>query len=459
VTPRQRRLTVSAATVIAVVSGAAAFVSARGSPKAEPMTATPAAALLSPRRAPEVLHELVAETRLASRVRALTKSLAPTSCAVVRAGASTVLSFNPDELLMPASALKLTTAAAFLAKAGGKDRFTTRVWYQHKDASGAVASLAIQGGGDPLLATKGYVDTRKHPPKPFTDFTELVAKLRAAGITRVKGGIVVVDNSYDTERRVPTWSNSYTATGDVGPLGALALNDGFSSYAPLVAAPDPGVATASELRAELAAAGITVEGTITRGARPNAADAVAIESATYSDVVKEMLTESDNNTAELLLKDLARRAGTHPATREAGVAARAAALRSLGIDPAGVHAIDGSGLDRSDRATCTALIETLTTRPGGYDLEQMLAVAGETGTLDDRFRTSRLAGTLRAKTGSLDGVTALVGVVDPTAKVKLRFSFISNGAFSDPGGKALQDRLVAALATYPEAPAAQELAP
>jgi D-alanyl-D-alanine carboxypeptidase/D-alanyl-D-alanine-endopeptidase (penicillin-binding protein 4) len=246
----------------------------------------------------------------------------------------------------------------------------------------------------------------------------------------------------------------------VGPLGALALNDGFSSYAPLVAAPDPGLAAVAELRAELAAAGVTVDGDVTRGARPNSAtNDIAIESAPYVDVVGEMLRESDNNTAELLLKELARRAGEKPATRRAGVAARASALRALGIDPSGVTAIDGSGLDRSDRVTCDALMATLTARPGGYHLEDMLAVAGQTGTLDDRFLGSPLAGKLRAKTGSLDGVTALVGLADPSAPVKLRFAFISNGTFTDAGGKALQDRLVAALATYPEAPTAQELQP
>ncbi|MEY2418634.1 MAG: hypothetical protein QOG90_1314 [Actinomycetota bacterium] len=460
-TRRQRRLTVSVATLVAVVSGAAAgFLLLEGGEKAEAETPTPAAAVLSPRRAPDALHELVAGTRLASRVNALMRSLAPTSCAVVRANAATVVSFKPDQLLMPASALKLTTAAAFLAKAGGKAKFATHVWYPRKDASGAVATLALEGTGDPLLATKGYVETRKHPPKPFTDFTKIATAVRAAGITRVTGTIVVVDSAYDTERRVPSWSSGYTATGDVGPLGALALNDGFSSYAPLVAAPDPGLAAAAELRNELVAAGVAVEGQTVRGARPaNATNDISVESAPFADVVTEMLTESDNNTAELLLKELAKRAGAKPATRDAGVAERAAALKALGIDPAGVHAIDGSGLDRSDRATCNALVETLTMHPGGYDLEQMLAVAGQTGTLDDRFTTSRLAGTLRAKTGSLDGVTALVGVVDPRAKVKLRFAFIANGSFSDAGGKSLQDRLVAALATYPEAPPVQELAP
>jgi D-alanyl-D-alanine carboxypeptidase/D-alanyl-D-alanine-endopeptidase (penicillin-binding protein 4) len=462
VSQRQRRLTVLVATALAVVSGAsAAFLSLSSGEKADAATPALAAPVLSPRRAPVAFHELIADTRLSSRVHALLQSLSPTSCAVVRAGDSTILSFKPDQLLMPASALKLTTGAAFLATVGGKDHFRTSVGYG-SIRDGNVEFLALLGDGDPLLATPGYATTRKHPPKPETDFTKLATKLHAAGIRHVTGGIIVVDDIYDAERRVPTWSPGYTATGDVGPIGALAVHDGFSSYSPLIAAPDPGIAAGNELRAEVTALGITVDGA-TRREQISAGrfgNEVHVDSVPFADVVKEMLTESDNNTAELLLKKLVRPHGAGPtATRALGVAARAAALKKLGIDPAGVQAIDGSGLDRSDRATCNVLIETLTTKPGGYDLEQMLAVAGQTGTLDDRFLTSPLKGTLRAKTGSLDDVTALVGVTNPKAKTKLRFAFISNGNFTDAGGKALQDRLVAALATYPEAPPAQDLEP
>jgi D-alanyl-D-alanine carboxypeptidase/D-alanyl-D-alanine-endopeptidase (penicillin-binding protein 4) len=224
----------------------------------------------------------------------------------------------------------------------------------------------------------------------------------------------------------------------------------------LIAAPDPAIAAGEQLRAELAALGVAVDGGVRRGAAPATVDdAVTLTSASFAEVVAEMLRESDNNTAEALLKYLP--GGNRPATRAAGVAERAALLKRLGIDPDGVRAIDGSGLDRSDQASCDALLGTLTTKPGGYDLEDMLAIAGKTGTLDDRFLGSPLAGKLRAKTGSLNGVTALVGVAD--RKRELRFAFVSNGSFSDEGGKALQDRLVAALATYPEAPPASTLAP
>jgi D-alanyl-D-alanine carboxypeptidase/D-alanyl-D-alanine-endopeptidase (penicillin-binding protein 4) len=399
----------------------------------------------------------VADTRLGSRVTTLMRGMAKTSCVVVRRDQATLASVNPDQLLTPASALKLTTAAAFLQKLGGTEHFETLVAYPPKDSDGEVAFLVLKGEGDPLLATPGYVETRKHPPIPFTDFAQLARKLRNAGIKRVAGGIVVSDERFDAERRVPTWSAAYTQTGDVGPIGALALNDGFSAYTPrLIAAPDPALAAGEQLRAELAALGVVVDGAVRRGANTATADnVVSLRSAPFKEVVAEMLRESDNNTAEALLKFLP--GGGRPATRAAGAAERLTLLKRLGIDASGVQAIDGSGLDRSDRASCNALLGTLTAKPGGYDVEDMLAVAGQTGTLDDRFTTSPLVGKLRAKTGSLNGVTALVGVADP--KFGLRFAFVSNGSFTDEGGKALQDRLVAALATYPEAPAAATLAP
>ncbi|HUR77735.1 MAG TPA: D-alanyl-D-alanine carboxypeptidase/D-alanyl-D-alanine-endopeptidase [Acidimicrobiales bacterium] len=460
-TPRQRRLTVALSSLVALVSTGAALATSTAGAGADFSGAAPRAAVLSPRRAPEFLHRVVAETRLASRVQTLMRSLPPASCVVIRADESAILTVNPGQLLIPASALKLTTAAAFLREAGGKGRFSTRVGGRRPNGSGVVdGDLILEGGGDPLLATPGYVETRKHPPKPATDFSRLITALRDAGVRRVTGGIGVYDGIFDAERRVPTWSSGYTAAGDVGPIGALVVDDGFSAYSPhLIAAPDPAMAAGASLRAALAAAGVTVDGPTFRTNTPATSALATVESVPYAEVVAEMLRESDNNTAELLLKTLAHRDAGAPGTRVRGVAARLEALADLGLDAAQVQAIDGSGLDRGDRTTCGALIGTLTTRPGGYDLEDMLAIAGRTGTLDDRFTTSRLAGRLRAKTGSLGGVTALVGVADPKAAIKLRFAFVSNGSFSDDGGKALQDRLVAALATFPEAPSAAGLAP
>ena len=461
---RSRRLAATLCTLVAVSSGGAAgFLGLNSTAARDPSVVAPApnTAVLSPRRAPAALRDLIANTRLAGRLDSFMNTIAPTSCLTIVRDQFSVYSLRPNQPLIPASTLKLTTAAAFLAKVGGKGTFSTTVRGAAPDRAGTVdGDLTLIGGGDPLLSTAGYVATRKHPPDPATDFTALASRTVAAGVRRVTGGIAVNDARYDAERRVPSWKPGYTTAGDVGPLGALAVDDGFAAYTPrLIAAPDPAIAAGEAFRKLLNGLGVVVDGPTTRVSSRGATELASVDSAPFASVVGEMLRESDNNSAELLLKELAHASGTVPSTRRAGAAARVTALQALGLPSDQIQAIDGSGLDRSDRATCAALQVTLTARPGGYDIEDMLAVAGRTGTLNDRFTTSPLAGRLRAKTGSLDDVTALVGVTDPAARSPLRFAFVANGPFSDAGGKALQDRLVSELATYPEAPEADALAP
>ena len=74
-------------------------------------------------------------------------------------------------------------------------------------------------------------------------------------------------------------------------------------------------------------------------------------------------------------------------------------------------------------------------------------MAGRSGALVERLVGTPLEGKLAAKTGSLQGVTGLVGFVD--GRRRLSFALLANGDFSEAGGRLLQDRLVALLANYP----------
>src|SRR5262249_4030887 len=127
----------------------------------------------------------------------------------------------------------------------------------------------------------------------------------------------------------------------------------------------------------------------------------SIASPPLGEVITEMLQESDNNTAELLLKELGLQTSGHGSTAAGGAAARAV-LTGRGVPAGAVHAVDGSGLDRSDRVTCAALLTVLRRQPVDGPLIAGLAVAGESGTLRDRFRTNPAKGRLRGKTGTLD---------------------------------------------------------
>jgi hypothetical protein len=167
------------------------------------------------------------------------------------------------------------------------------------------------------------------------------------------------------------------------------------------------------------------------------------------DVVGQMLRESDDRAAELVLAGV-------------GGATTAEALLSDGsIDLAGVTLVDGSGHSLDNRVTCAALVDVLDRPTTGAVLQALLAVAGETGTLADRFVGTPLEGILRAKTGSLTSVSGLAGVVvddDPP----LTFALIVNMPPTVPipdGVADVQQQFGERLAAWTLVPDASRLGP
>jgi D-alanyl-D-alanine carboxypeptidase/D-alanyl-D-alanine-endopeptidase (penicillin-binding protein 4) len=161
-----------------------------------------------------------------------------------------------------------------------------------------------------------------------------------------------------------------------------------------------------------------------------------------------MLRESDNTAAELLVKELGVVKG-HEGSTPAGTRAVTEVLTDAELPTAGLRLGDGSGLEVTNQSSCAVLAAALRVpdRGGGPQLSPLLAVAGRSGTLSLRLAGTPLEGKLRAKTGSLDGVSGLAGYLD--GRRALSFAFLANGRLSDSAGRLLQDRLVALLAGYP----------
>jgi len=174
----------------------------------------------------------------------------------------------------------------------------------------------------------------------------------------------------------------------------------------------------------------------------------AVRSAPLTDIVAGMLRESDNTAAELLTRELGV-AKAHDGSTAAGTKAVVDILNAARLPTAGVRLGDGSGLLTTNQVPCPVLAAALRApdRSGAPRLEPLLAVAGRSGTLEPRLVGTPLEGRLRAKTGSLDGVSGLAGFVD--GRRQLSFAFLANGNLSDPAGRLLQDKLVALLAAYP----------
>lgn len=444
----------------ASAGGAAHSAGAFGRAEVPVAAASVRTAVLSPRRAPEAFVTFVADTRLSARLRTFAESVPGEECLSVEAEGRPVLRHNDATPLIPASTMKLLTArAAVIELKHPVQPFSTDVFGAKPDADGVVqGDLVLEGGGDPLLMTPDYAASLKRPIREFTDLNDLVTRLRRDGVRRVTGRVVGSDDRFDEERYVPTWKSSYASNGDVGPIGALAVNDGFVSFgATPVAASDPALAAAELFRSFLITAGVTVDGPAVSDDPPASGVLLATKaSLPLNDILQELLVESDNNTAELLLRSLGKPNAGARVTRAEGVALLRQTLTRARLPVGDLTAVDGSGLDRGNRASCRLLLGALGTKRDFGEL----ARAGETGTLADRFRDHPLRNKLQAKTGALAGVVGLVGHTgDRTELPQVRFAFLANGSFSELAGRQMQERLGTVLATYPESPPASAIAP
>jgi D-alanyl-D-alanine carboxypeptidase/D-alanyl-D-alanine-endopeptidase (penicillin-binding protein 4) len=192
-----------------------------------------------------------------------------------------------------------------------------------------------------------------------------------------------------------------------------------------------------------------------------AVEVAAVESPPLSEIVGEMLRESDNQTAELLLKELAIARG-RPGTTGDGVAVAYEIVAGLGLPVAGAAVADGSGLGNGNLMSCS-LVQAILDRGGpGSPIGRGLPVAGQTGTLSQRFLEGPATGRLLAKTGTLNQVTSLAGFVETASGASLTFAFIANLEGDARVGEedfARQDELAAILVRYPEGPSLEELGP
>jgi D-alanyl-D-alanine carboxypeptidase/D-alanyl-D-alanine-endopeptidase (penicillin-binding protein 4) len=176
-------------------------------------------------------------------------------------------------------------------------------------------------------------------------------------------------------------------------------------------------------------------------------------SAPLATLVEQMLRNSDNVIAEALARQVALAQG-RPASFSGGAAAVRAVLARLGLDP-GAGMVDSSGLAASDRVPVAVLTGALRLaaagdRPGLAALLAGLPVAAWSGTLADRYLKGSArgaAGLVRAKTGTLTGVSALAGTVHDRDGRLLAFAVVADRAPDTARAEAALDGVAAGLAS------------
>lgn len=393
---------------------------------ANPSSIVPKVSVLSARRTPTNLSDI---TRIGKFDRALTNfsdQIPAQSCAQVDWLGQSHLTVNAATQVIPASAAKILTAAAALEVLTPTYTFSTKVKSSSAVLNGIVENLYFIGGGDPLLSRQEYIASEKYKTLNPTSLETLADKIAATGVRTITGTIVVDDSRYDDLRFVDVWPSDFHYT-ESGPLGALMVNDGVVIGNP-VKPPDPALAAATELRTLLSVRGISVATDPRRDVvPPTAVEMASIESVPLSQIVQEMLVNSDNNTAELLTKEIGYVA-QQQGTTATGLQKILDTLTKKGLQAATILK-DGSGLSNLNRVSCSDFNKVLL--QNADTLPPLLAVAGQTGTIRDMFDGSPMKGRLLGKTGTLNGVKALVGYLPIDASEPVIFSLILNKSAID----------------------------
>ena len=139
---------------------------------------------------------------------------------------------------------------------------------------------------------------------------------------------------------------------------------------------------------------------------------------------------------------------------EAGARAVSAALTEIGVPMIGVVQLDGSGLAAGNRTSAGTFVSLLQRMAETETWDHYWASLPQAGTRRElrRMYQTAAAGNLRAKTGTIEGVSALSGIVRSRDEERLAFSMLLNGTDSTTRAKRVENLLGARLAEFMRSP-------
>lgn len=365
-------------------------------------------------------------------------------------------SHNPQGPRLPASVEKLYTTSTALLDFGPNATLTTSVLGvgQVKDGT-FTGTLYLRGGGDPTFGSAAF--DRANYGTGATVQHLVTNLLRATGIKAVNGNIVADESMFDSLRGTP--ATGYAPNIEVeGELSALAFNAGLNSYGTALVT-HPALEAGQQFAAALQSAGVKLPRhvMVQAGVTPSDAQPLAVvHSPRMATLVALTNGPSDNFFAETLLKDLGARFGGGGTTADGAAVVRAVVAKTFGLHP---RFNDGSGLSRYDRTTPFQVVSLLRQQASNAPFTNSLAVAGETGTLQDEMRGTYAQGRCRGKTGTLHDVSNVVGYCQARDGNMLAYAFLMNSIYPDYAHP-IQDQMQVALAQFnappPPVPQAQD---
>ncbi|MFV0633687.1 D-alanyl-D-alanine carboxypeptidase/D-alanyl-D-alanine-endopeptidase [Demequina sp.] len=348
---------------------------------------------------------------------------------------------------VPASSTKLLTALSAVADLGADYTMTTAATW---DA--ASQTLTLVAGGDMLLAAGEGHYGEGDDANGWAGLADLADAVVATVGDELTGEVTLAvdDTAFEAEPLNPEWPAYASQQGYLAPTTGLAVDVARTTdehYAQRW--DDPSLAAADDFAAALRDLGVTVGEPAHAASPASALEVASVQGAPLSEVAFLLLRDSDNTIAEVVSLVHALETG-RPTTPTGAAEATIAGLEGIGAPVDGLVLLDGAGFSENNRIApihLTGAIVAGLQAPATEDLLDWLPVGGLEGTVGTRFEGTTAAGALRAKTGSLTGVTALAGTVQTADGRLLAFAILADGMpYGQARPKAAFDEFVNTLA-------------
>lgn len=335
---------------------------------------------------------------------------------------SALFTYNHRQLMRPASCMKLVTAITALDQLGANYDYQTRIYMTgNVNYSTLEGNIYCVGGFDPTLT--------------IDDVAVLANCVSRLGIDSIHG-LIVADR---TMKEALDYGEGWCWDDENPMLNALSIGRKYNF-----------LETFAE---EVARAGINLERVqLTEGRVPQNAQLIATFRHNISQILDRMMKKSDNFYAESMFYQTAAsaRKGLARAWDARDITKRLIARLGLGDNPYKIA--DGSGLSLynyvSTELLCTLLRHAWRSPSIQDALLPSLPIAGVDGTLKDRMKKTSAQGNVRAKTGTVTGISSLAGYCTAANGHQLCFAIINQGIMRTAAGKAFQDRVCKVLCDY-----------
>lgn len=332
---------------------------------------------------------------------------------------STLYTYNHRQMLRPASCMKLVTSITALDALGPNYEYQTALYYTGSiQGRTLVGNIYCVGGFDPMISQ--------------ADVVTLASSIRQLGVDSIRGLIVADRSMKESLDYGEGW-----CWDDENPILiplTIGRKDNFTST----------------LAEEIARLGVNLEKVeLMQGRKPAQAKMIDVCCHSIKQVQQRMMKDSDNFYAESMFYQTAASTGHHPATAVDARNITKKLINRLGLDANRYRIADGSGLSLYNYVTVELLVKLLRhawrTPSIAKALMPALPVAGVDGTLKSRMQNTLAQGNVRAKTGTLTGISSLAGYCTAPNGHELAFAIINQGILDKTTGKAFQDRVCQVL--------------